>query len=54
MFCFGAPLGAPISRARLWPLDDDMHFVPGQGPMSSFEQERKTNPYVSDTALARS
>lgn len=36
---------------RLWPLGDDMRFVPGHGLMSSFGQERKTNPYVSDFAL---
>jgi hydroxyacylglutathione hydrolase len=36
---------------RLWPLGDDMHFVPGHGPMSTFGRERKTNPYVADEAL---
>lgn len=36
---------------RLWPLGDDMHFVPGHGAMSTFGWERKTNPYVSDLAL---
>ncbi len=38
---------------RLWPLSDDMRFVPGHGPMSSFGQERNTNPFVSDRALGR-
>jgi hydroxyacylglutathione hydrolase len=38
---------------RLWPLGDDMRFVPGHGQMSSFGWERKTNPYVSDLALGR-
>ncbi|HVZ90043.1 MAG TPA: MBL fold metallo-hydrolase [Rhizomicrobium sp.] len=38
---------------RLWPLGDDMRFVPGHGPMSSFGWERKTNPFVSDLALGR-
>lgn len=38
---------------RLWPLGDDMRFVPGHGPMSTFGWERKTNPYVSDLALGR-
>ena len=38
---------------RLWPLGDDMRFVPGHGPMSSFGWERKTNPYVCDLALGR-
>jgi len=38
---------------RLWLLGDDMQFVPGHGPMSTFGWERKTNPYVSDLALGR-
>jgi glyoxylase-like metal-dependent hydrolase (beta-lactamase superfamily II) len=38
---------------RLWPLGDDMRFVPGHGPMSSFGWERQTNPHVSDRALGR-
>ena len=38
---------------RLWPLGDDMRFVPGHGPMSSFGWERRTNPYVGDPALGR-
>ncbi len=37
---------------RLWPLGHDMHFVPGHGPMSTFGQERLTNGYVADEALA--
>lgn len=36
---------------KLWPLGDNVHFVPGHGPMSSFGQERRTNPFVSDQAL---
>jgi glyoxylase-like metal-dependent hydrolase (beta-lactamase superfamily II) len=36
---------------RLWPLGDDVRFVPGHGPMSTFGNERKTNPFVSDQAL---
>src|ERR1700761_4672346 len=38
---------------RLWPLGDEMRFVPGHGQMSTFGWERKTNPYVSDLALGR-
>jgi glyoxylase-like metal-dependent hydrolase (beta-lactamase superfamily II) len=38
-------------RKRLFPLGDDNRFVPGHGPMSTFGQERKTNPYVSDHAV---
>ncbi|HUO90482.1 MAG TPA: MBL fold metallo-hydrolase [Rhizomicrobium sp.] len=37
---------------RLWPLGNDMAFVPGHGPMSTFGQERLTNGYVADEALA--
>lgn len=38
-------------RQRLFPLGDDVVFVPGHGPNSSFGRERQTNPYVSDHAL---
>ena len=37
---------------KLWPLGDNVRFVPGHGPMSSFGQERRTNPYVADQVLA--
>ncbi len=37
---------------KLWPLGDDVAFVPGHGPMSTFGAERRTNPWVSDEALA--
>jgi hydroxyacylglutathione hydrolase len=37
---------------KLWPLGD-LGFVPGHGPMSSFAEERRTNPFVSDVALGR-
>jgi len=37
---------------KLWPLGEDVAFVPGHGPMSTFGRERKTNPFVSDEALA--
>jgi len=37
---------------KLWPLGDDVRFVPGHGPMSSFGQERKTNPFVADDVLS--
>jgi glyoxylase-like metal-dependent hydrolase (beta-lactamase superfamily II) len=38
---------------KLWPLGDDVAFVPGHGPMSTFGQERLSNPFVADTVLAR-
>jgi glyoxylase-like metal-dependent hydrolase (beta-lactamase superfamily II) len=33
---------------KLWPLGDDVTFVPGHGPTSTFGQERQTNPFVAD------
>lgn len=36
---------------RLWPLGDDVRFIPGHGPMSSFGAERGDNPYVADHVL---
>lgn len=38
---------------RLWPLGDETTFVPGHGPVSTFGDERQSNPYVGDAALAR-
>jgi hydroxyacylglutathione hydrolase len=35
-------------RERLWPLGDDVTFVPGHGPASTFGTERRTNPFVAD------
>jgi hydroxyacylglutathione hydrolase len=37
-------------KTKLWPLGDDVNFVPGHGPMSTFGRERMTNPYVGDSA----
>jgi hydroxyacylglutathione hydrolase len=37
-------------REKLFPLGDDIAFVPGHGPMSTFGEERKNNPYVGDFA----
>ena len=37
---------------RLWPMGDDTSFIPGHGPMSTFGQERLTNPFVGDAVLA--
>ena len=39
-------------RERLWPLGEDVVFVPGHGPRSSFGRERKTNPFVGDSPVA--
>ena len=38
---------------ELWPFGDDVQFVPGHGPMSTFGEERRNNPFVGDAALAR-
>ncbi len=35
-------------RNRLFPLGDDIVFVPGHGPQSTFGQERQSNPFVGD------
>ncbi|SFF43489.1 Glyoxylase, beta-lactamase superfamily II [Fontimonas thermophila] len=35
-------------RERLFPLGDDITFVPGHGPLSTFGEERRTNPFVGD------
>ena len=34
-------------RERLWPLGDDVAFIPGHGPMSTFGAERKSNPFCA-------
>jgi glyoxylase-like metal-dependent hydrolase (beta-lactamase superfamily II) len=38
---------------KLWPLGDETVFIPGHGPVSSFGNERRSNPFVGDRALAR-
>lgn len=38
-------------RERLFPLGDDITFVPGHGPLSTFGAERRSNPFVSDQAV---
>jgi hydroxyacylglutathione hydrolase len=43
---------ASITR-KLWPLGDDVTFVPGHEQISTFGRERLTNPFVSDAALAQ-
>jgi glyoxylase-like metal-dependent hydrolase (beta-lactamase superfamily II) len=35
-------------RENLFPLGDDVKFLPGHGPMSTFGEERRTNPFVAD------
>ena len=47
----GAQLVRSI-RDKLWPLGEDVTFLPGHGELSTFGHERKVNPFVSDMALA--
>jgi glyoxylase-like metal-dependent hydrolase (beta-lactamase superfamily II) len=35
-------------REKLFPLGDDFAFIPGHGPMSTFGEERRNNPFVAD------
>lgn len=35
--------------SKLWPLGDDVTFVPGHGPTSTFGRERQSNPFVADS-----
>jgi glyoxylase-like metal-dependent hydrolase (beta-lactamase superfamily II) len=41
-------------REKLFPLGDDVRFLPGHGPLSTFGEERRSNPFVSDRAVAAS
>ncbi|MBW8859599.1 MAG: MBL fold metallo-hydrolase, partial [Caulobacter sp.] len=36
---------------KLWPLGDDVQFVPGHGSMSTFGAERRSNQFVGDRAI---
>ena len=36
-------------RERLFTLSEDISFIPGHGPMSTFGKERASNPFVADT-----
>ena len=37
-------------RDRLFPLGDDVTFIPGHGPTSTFGDERENNPFVGNYA----
>ena len=37
-------------REQLFPLGDEITFIPGHGANSTFGRERKTNPFVGDNA----
>lgn len=36
-------------RLKLWPLGDDVRFIPGHGPMSEFGRERRSNPFLAES-----
>ncbi|GAA5194900.1 MBL fold metallo-hydrolase [Ferrimonas gelatinilytica] len=36
---------------KLWPLGDEVAFVPGHGPGATFGDERRSNPFVADAVL---
>jgi len=36
---------------KLWSLGEDVTFVPGHGPLSTFGVERRSNPFVADAVL---
>ena len=35
-------------KTKLWTLDDDITFVSGHGPNSTFGAEKRSNPFVAD------
>ena len=38
-------------QEQLWPLGEDVIFLPGHGRLSTFGQEREDNPFVADSVL---
>jgi glyoxylase-like metal-dependent hydrolase (beta-lactamase superfamily II) len=38
---------------KLWPLGGEVTFIPGHGPLSTFGDQRRFNPFVGDDVLAR-
>ncbi|MGF1736145.1 MBL fold metallo-hydrolase [Photobacterium satsumensis] len=35
-------------KGKLWPLGNEVTFIPGHGPLSTFGRERASNPFVAD------
>ncbi|WP_413110498.1 MBL fold metallo-hydrolase [Thaumasiovibrio sp. DFM-14] len=35
-------------KGKLWPLGNEVTFIPGHGPLSTFGKERASNPFVAD------
>ena len=38
---------------KLWPLGDEILFIPGHGPTSTFGQEREDNAFVADRIIGQ-
>ena len=38
---------------KLWPLGKEISFIPGHGPLSTFGDQRRYNPFVADDVLGR-
>jgi glyoxylase-like metal-dependent hydrolase (beta-lactamase superfamily II) len=38
-------------RRKLWTLSDDVRVLPGHGPATTIGHERRTNPFVGESAL---
>ncbi|MBY6188554.1 MBL fold metallo-hydrolase [Marinobacter hydrocarbonoclasticus] len=36
---------------KLWPLGNEVNFIPGHGPGATFADERRSNPFVADQVL---
>lgn len=47
------PLLVSSIRSKLFPLGDDVAFVPGHGKQSTFGYERMHSPFVGEEAMAR-
>jgi hydroxyacylglutathione hydrolase len=47
------PLLVESIRAKLFPLGDDVGFVPGHGEQSTFGRERLHNPFVGEIPMGR-
>jgi len=39
-------------RTKLFPLGDEIGFICGHGPGSTFGEERRSNPFVGERAQA--
>jgi len=37
---------------QLWPLGDDVTFIPGHGPLSTFGEERESSPFIAGDVIS--